>query len=88
MRPCSRSRSHLDCAAAKHLAFGGAMWTSRRAFSRFAIHSNASKVKAFAYRSRRANALKRELRIPQLRLMALLSHRETQNKEREWAGSK
>ena len=31
---------------------------------------------------------KRELRILQLCLMALLRHRETQNKEREWAGSK
>jgi integrase len=31
---------------------------------------------------------KRELRIPQLCLMELLSHRETQNQEREWAGSK
>ncbi len=31
---------------------------------------------------------KRELRIPQLCLIALLSHRATQDKEREWAGSK
>ncbi len=31
---------------------------------------------------------KRELRIPQICLMALLSHQIKQNKEREWAGSK
>jgi integrase len=31
---------------------------------------------------------KRQLRIPQLCLMALLNHRATQDQEREWAGSK
>ena len=31
---------------------------------------------------------KRQLRIPQICLMALLSHRVIQNKERQWAGSK
>jgi integrase len=31
---------------------------------------------------------KRQLRIPQICLMALLSHRLVQNKERQWAGSK
>jgi integrase len=31
---------------------------------------------------------KRQLRIPQICLMALLSHRVTQNKERQWAGNK
>jgi integrase len=38
-----------------------------------------------APKSDRAN---RQLRIPQICLLALMSHRLTQDKERQWAGSK
>ena len=39
------------------LGLRGATWTLKKVYSTFAIHSNGSRVKDFACRSRRANAL-------------------------------
>jgi integrase len=63
------------------------MWTSKSVLN---VRYSLERVKCEGLRlsEPKSERAKRELRIPQLCLMALLSHRETQNKERQWAGSK
>jgi integrase len=80
--------SCIDCRI-KRLPFRGAILGNRKLGSivqRNRYEQGAGEGLRLA--EPKSDRAKQQLRIPQLCLMALLNHRVTQDKEREWAGSK